>query len=747
MNQVKIAIVGCGAVSERCHLPALLSLDNVDVKILIDRDTQRARQLAKKFNIPSVSGDYHDIIGHVDAAILALPHHLHEPVGLDVLNQGIHVLVEKPMAMTTAGCMAMLSAAKENGAILAVGHMRRFLYAASLAKELIESGMLGAIESFDFREGNVYNWPVHSDFFFRPETAGGGVLLDTGAHTLDLLLWWLGDVTLESYSDDNYGGVEADCEIHLAAASGAKGVVELSRTRNLRNTAIIQGQLGKLEIALRSNELCLSTKAGRHILTGCGNPLKPAKIYGQTFTDLFVPQIADFVEAVQHKTHPKAPGAEAAKTIALIEKCYQRQHPLKTPGLSPALSKNSPAIDLANLKGRSVLVTGATGFIGGRLVERLVLECGARVKVLVRNFKNASRIARFPVEMVPGDIVDKRAVFTAAEGCEIVFHCAYDFGGSRTHREDISVKGTENVCQAALEHKVDRLVHVSTFSVYGETADGDLNENSPRQPSEDVYTRTKRAAEDLVLEYTRRYGLPAAVIQPTIVYGPYSRPWTIGPVDQLQKGRVVLVDGGRGLCNAVYIDDVIDAMILAAANDQANGEVFLISGREPVSWKDFYHAYETFIGSKRTISMTGEEIDSLRKSKNNQMSSRQAGIFKSLLLILKDQLLWERIYNIHKIKHKAEWFKGNFPRMYDYTITKILGLSRTAAVETNRQQTGRENDADIFIPDPTRQALLRSRTRVRIEKAQKVLGYQPGYSFEDGMALTHEFLSWGNYLP
>ncbi|MEW6673307.1 MAG: NAD-dependent epimerase/dehydratase family protein [Thermodesulfobacteriota bacterium] len=746
MKKLTMAIVGCGAVSERCHIPAMMTLDTVDVKFLVDNDIQRARQLANKFKIASVTDNYHDVIGGVDAAIIALPHHLHEPVGLDMLNRGVHVLVEKPMAMTTAGCRAMLAAAKENDVVLAVGHMRRFLYAAALAKEIITSGMLGAIESIDAREGNVYNWPVHSDFFFRPEKAGGGVLLDTGSHTLDLLIWWMGDVSLESYLDDNYGGVEADCFIHLKTASGARGEVELSRTRNLRNTAIIEGQRGKLEIGLRSNEIRLSPKAGQHKFNGSGSPLTPQKMSGQTFSDLFVPQITDFVQAVQNKTPPKVPGAEAARTVTLIEECYRQRGPLTTPGFYTTQKNNFTAIELSGIQGKTVLVSGATGFIGGRLVERLVVEYGAKVKVLVRNFKNASRIARFPVEMIPGDVIDRGAVSSAAEGCRFIFHCAYDFGGSQKHREDVAVSGTENVCRAAIENHVDRLVHISTFSVYGDTPDGDLNEDSTRLSSDDPYTQNKQAAEDLVLKYTRHFGLPAVIIQPTIVYGPYSKPWTIGPVDQLQKGRVALVDNGQGVCNAVYIDDVIQAMLLAATKEKAIGEVFLISGKEPISWKEFYHAFEQGIGSARTIFMTDAEIDALRNSRFNPAKSRPAGIIKSLASILKDQLLWEKIYNIPGIKIKAEWIKEKFPGAYDFAITKILGLSRTATAKSDRPMKATDINGDIIIPDLTRQALLRSRTRVCIDRAQKILGYQPQYSFEDGMALTREFLKWGNYL-
>jgi predicted dehydrogenase len=199
-DPLSITIIGCGAVSERCHLPAVQAHPDCQIEWLVDANMDRARHLARKVEgLKGTTTDYHDVIGRIDAAILALPHSLHAPVSIELLKHGIHVLVEKPMAMSAAECDAMIEAAEEGNAVLAVGLMRRFLYSARFARWVIESGILGPVESFDFREGNIYSWPVASDFFFRKETAGGGVLFDTGAHTLDLLLWWLGDVESFQY--------------------------------------------------------------------------------------------------------------------------------------------------------------------------------------------------------------------------------------------------------------------------------------------------------------------------------------------------------------------------------------------------------------------------------------------------------------------------------------------------------------------------------------------------------------------
>ena len=260
------------------------------------------------------------------------------------------------------------------------------------------------------------------------------------------------------------------------------------------------------------------------------------------------------------------------------------------------------------LEGKLVLVTGGTGAIGGRLVEKLVLEHRARVRVLVRNFMRASRLARFPLEMVAGDLADREAVNKAVHGCEVVFHCAYDFErkpGATT--KDPASTGRATFARLPLESQVARLVHVSSVAVYGPTLDGDLDEKSPWRRTPNTYWQVKAATERLVLEMCSGRQLPGIVLQPTLVYGPYSG-WTMNPVQELKTGIVPLVDGGGGYCNAVYLDDVVDALILAATRAGVTGESFLISGEQPITWKEFYAAHEAVLGVQATASFTEDEL-------------------------------------------------------------------------------------------------------------------------------------------
>ena len=202
-----VAMIGCGAVAELFHLPALARNPECHLELVVDKDKVRARQMARMFGARATADDYRQALGTVDAAVVALPHHLHEAVCLDLLRAGVHVLVEKPMALSADQCRMMTQAARDAGVVLAVGLIRRFLPSMPWVRDLIELGLFGAPKSFDVHEGGTLQLAVA--FRLPPSaraTSGGGVLFDTGAHTLDQILYWFGDPVRLDYSDDSYGG-------------------------------------------------------------------------------------------------------------------------------------------------------------------------------------------------------------------------------------------------------------------------------------------------------------------------------------------------------------------------------------------------------------------------------------------------------------------------------------------------------------------------------------------------------------
>ena len=327
---LKIGLIGCGAVTERSHVPALLAAgERIKITTVVDRNPGRAELIANTCGAKSFTG-IADAIPHIDAAIIALPHFLHAPASIQLLTAGKHVLVEKPMAMNRAECDNMIAASNKSGAVLCIAQMRRFCPAVVAAKRLLAGGALGKILRWTMLEGGVYNWPVASDFFFRRETAGGGVLMDTGAHTLDMLLWFFGEVEQFEYRDDACGGVEADCEIKLKMRDGSDGYVELSRTRNLSGILEVEGSDGRLVIDFYQNQCVMSVPPfGAKlplVTTGNYTPFAP-----DIAAAMFMLQLDDWISSIENKREPLVTGKEGRRVVDFMESCYASRKPLEKP--------------------------------------------------------------------------------------------------------------------------------------------------------------------------------------------------------------------------------------------------------------------------------------------------------------------------------------------------------------------------------------------------------------------------------
>ncbi len=250
------------------------------------------------------------------------------------------------------------------------------------------------------------------------------------------------------------------------------------------------------------------------------------------------------------------------------------------------------------IRGLSALVTGASGFIGGRLAERLAIEEGVRVRAMVRNTKRAERLRKLSLEIVQGDLLDLSSLRKAIDGCDLVFHCAAVVRetGDRKEFFRTNVEGTENVLKVSRDAGIKKFIHFSSVAVYGMNPPDRTDETTPYQPCGNLYCDTKIAAEKAVWAAHQEAGLPVVVIRPANVYGPYSNPWTIRPVKLVNSGEMILINGGTGLCNYVYIDNLLDATLAATKSDRSVGQVYLISDGIAVTWKEFFGCYAQMAG-------------------------------------------------------------------------------------------------------------------------------------------------------
>jgi predicted dehydrogenase len=325
--RLRFGVIGCGAVTERYHLPSLQASPEIELVGFTDTTAARAATLAGRAGSGRAFADYRELIGAVDAALVAVPNAWHEPIASDLLRAGIHVLVEKPMARTIAECDRMLAAAAEGGAVLAVGHDFRQFPVARFAQSFFAAGLLGPISRVDLRQSAGGRWPYASTAVLSP-SAGGGVLLDFGVHLFDLMLGWLGAMEPIGYRDDTEGGVESECEAELRLPSGAPVHVELSRSRRLRDTLVVEGERGTVEIGVFEPAIVRLTPRGGCALAGTAPDPRFERAPLRTVFDR---QLADFVAAARTGAPPLVSGSEARRAVALVEGCYARRAPLRFP--------------------------------------------------------------------------------------------------------------------------------------------------------------------------------------------------------------------------------------------------------------------------------------------------------------------------------------------------------------------------------------------------------------------------------
>ncbi|HEY3297880.1 MAG TPA: NAD-dependent epimerase/dehydratase family protein [Armatimonadota bacterium] len=230
-----------------------------------------------------------------------------------------------------------------------------------------------------------------------------------------------------------------------------------------------------------------------------------------------------------------------------------------------------------------VLVTGATGFVGSHLAERLLNE-GFDVRIIVRPDSDVSRLESAGAEVVPGDLTNPASIWRAVKGVDTVYHIAALFRKARLPDSDywaVNHEGAINLLRTSFEAGVSRYVHCSTVGVLGHISDPPANEDSPYHPG-DIYQITKCQAEKEVLEFQKETGYPITVIRPAGIYGPGDTRW-LKLFKGVAKRRFPMVGTGDTYIHFVYIDDLVDAFRLAADSPAAVGKVYIIAGERYVT--------------------------------------------------------------------------------------------------------------------------------------------------------------------
>jgi len=321
-----IAVIGCGAITEALHLPALARHpDVISRAICVDPNLDRASAMAAKFGAARAVANYKDVIDDINGAIVAVPPSLHYAVTLDLVSNRVNVLCEKPLTETGTQARDLIAKAAEADTALCVNNYRRLFPSSIKVKELIESGELGTVRSFEFLWGEKFDWPAASGSYFGLAARGRGVLADKGSHLLDLACWWLGGKPeIVSYQDDSMGGTEATAVLRFRI-NECDGVLGLSWLSRYENTFEIKGDRGTVAGHLFDwNTVSLATGSGERRTVRIPTSAKVPEDLGSSMTD-------NFLDVIRGRAVPVVAGSDVLPSIELIDECYARRERLALP--------------------------------------------------------------------------------------------------------------------------------------------------------------------------------------------------------------------------------------------------------------------------------------------------------------------------------------------------------------------------------------------------------------------------------
>jgi nucleoside-diphosphate-sugar epimerase len=358
-----------------------------------------------------------------------------------------------------------------------------------------------------------------------------------------------------------------------------------------------------------------------------------------------------------------------------------------------------------------IAILGANGFIGSRAVEMLYLNNWAEVRPVVRRWASLAALSRFDVEGRVADAFDQAALRAAFSDCEVVVQA---IAGDRQTILD-TLAPTYQAAQAA---GVRRLVYLSTASVHGQAPPPGTDETSPLDDHQIVaYNNSKVQAERKLRQLRDQGTVEVVMLRPGVVVGPRSS-WIINFADDLLAGNAYLIDGGQGICNSIYVDNLVWAIFLAATKADVDGEVFLVGDKEQVTWLDIYRPVATALGFDVT-----------------QLPEAQAPA-------VTPNTWRDRLEEI-RLSAPAQAFLSFFPiKLREAAFLALTPWQRRSVSYPSPWATPAQ-----LQPEATAEMTLLYQCRYKLlsQKAENLLGYKPLVSFAEGCRRSVAWLAFAGY--
>jgi predicted dehydrogenase len=328
--KLTIAIIGCGAITRQKHLPTVLTNQRFKLVALVDKDINAAKRLKNIFSLDINAYESVDVLPPIDAAIVAVPPHLHAKLTIFLLKKGVHVLCEKPMATTLEDAERMVKAAQKMQLVLFIVMQKYFQPNTKIVNDLLSKGILGKIERLKLESRIKAEWNSSSRKRYDPKYVLGGVLFESGIHWLYRIIYWFNYPKLLHYADDRLGGVEANSIVESEFKRYGNNIFAkmfFSSDHDGKNRCRIYCSNGKLDI-LEEDDISV------YLTNWVEDPTKILEIrtcYEKQKINYWGHQLEYFRKLIIQKRSAETPTKYAYEALKFIDECYSKRVELKQP--------------------------------------------------------------------------------------------------------------------------------------------------------------------------------------------------------------------------------------------------------------------------------------------------------------------------------------------------------------------------------------------------------------------------------
>lgn len=574
-------LVGVDPICE-LHVQAIKQLPEIELIGIVDFDRKRAQAKAEPWG--TIALDSFEQIVDAGANVLHIlsPLPSRAKLALAALAKGCHVLIEAPIAETSAEVLEIQKLADAKGLTATAAHPLLFAPQIIRARAQIKAGAIGDVVAVEIVRTAQY--PAYEGGALPPWTRAGYPIRDHGVHAAYLIQALLGQIEdgdcewSSRGSDPNLAYDTWHAQLHCQRGLGE---LDLTFGGKPQHRVIIQGTLGMLELDLLAPFSGTRATSARpkvteriaNAVTGSLHPLldPPVGLWKRVRKDDPAHHdvralVGDFYARLAAREPSGTDLEEVAEVVKWVDhfaRMVESEHAAKLAAFTTAATV-------------PFLITGASGSLGKAVVKRLVAD-GHKVRAFVRRMPER----REPnVEYAFGNLGDPDAVERAVAGAETVIHVGAATRGGWAEHKGSTIVGTSNVIAACKKHRVKQLVHISSMSVVdwaGSAGNGAVTEDTnlePRAAERGAYTQAKLAAERSVSDAAQA-GLPVVILRPGQIFGG-GIPLINGAVARSAGGRWLVLGDGTLELPLVYIDDVVDAVSHAIAKQLTKGEVIQI---------------------------------------------------------------------------------------------------------------------------------------------------------------------------